>query len=265
MVSDASDFEVGSFTFKYETSSAQLDPVSLEVQKQWSFVLPLEIQKLDSTCRELFGVLLTLQQAEKEGLFDDSETVQVFCDSRAAIWILCRCHSRNEEALHLAQKVVTFLIELQKPFQFSWKRRDHRMIQYADFLSKQYHVENPMKMEFYQRFADFEQYLYLPLHLAFQVSTETDLNLWVSRSEVNFLVLPYHTTFLEIWISFLLKHPEIPWIAVVPQLFCSPKTPKFLAKFRRHKVPYKEVLQDPRFLVTKDALVCSNVDFCYQK
>ena len=265
VVSDASDYEVGSFSFKYETSSAQLDPISLEVEKQWSFVLPPEIPNLDSTCRELFGLLLTLQQAEKDGLFEDAETIQMFCDSRAAIWILCRCKSRKREALHLAHKVLTFLINLKKPFQFSWKRRDHRMIEYADFLSKQYHVENPLLEEFIQRFTAFDSFVYLPIHLAFQVSVETDLASWLIESEVNFLVLPYHSSLLEIWISFLLKTTDFRWVAVVPQLFCSPKTTKFLAKFRKQQVQYTDVLQNPRFLVSKNAWICSNTSFSYQK
>ena len=119
---------------------------------------------------------------------------------------------------------------------------------------------------FSSRFFRFDSFFVVPVHVAFSVTVDfTDLTQYVSTSQINFLVLPYHLVLLEFWLLFLKRfineNPSFRFIAIVPEIYSCAGVSKFLTKYAKFKLLYSQILTEPRWLVSKHGIICSNYDF----
>ena len=259
VVSDASEFEVGGFVPKTEVLLTVAEPVTDHILKSWSVPLPIEYLNTSPVSRELFGILTGLQLALTQHQFDGKKSISIFCDCLPAVFCLISGRSHETRSMNLVRDIHLLLLDTHKPFQFVWKRRDHRLIVPADEFSKTYYRQNPLRARFIRLFPHFEEYHLVPLHKAFKVTPGlTNLKLLLNLTRVNFLVLPYHSSLLRFWIEFLNENPKIRFIAVVPPIYTAGVVTSFVKKYSWSQKLYRKILRNPRFLVTSSAFLCKN-------
>ena len=286
IVSDAGEAETGGFVIQ-EGIRARTTGLCPEDVKDYA-VFDLPKKRLQSSFnRELFGIWKNLDHISTKDFFTKAQAVRVYCDNKGVIFSLINGKANIpktlatlptaqettldpqkelniEDANLMIRKIHALLRKNNKEVQFVWRRRDHRYLRVADALSKQYLNKNPLLPDFLNRFPDPEQLHITGLHKTFRVQPNTsNLNDFIVDNKVNLLVLPHQCELLCCWLKFLAKlsrtQPKAKWYVIVPPIWSTPGIRNFLKEFGKYEMPVKKILTRERFLVKKQAWICSNI------
>ena len=267
LVSDAGEWEIGGYTTKARNFLKLNSLDYSDIVSEFSHPLPTELLGQSSLVREMHGILFGIIQAKQANLFQNHKSVAIFCDNAPVNYCLISGTARSSKrAAFYVRDIWNELLSLDLPFQFLWRRRDHRSIFLADALSKKYLLKNPLLEKFTSLFLNFKLFHVINIETTFQSwSFIPKIDSHFNPMKINFVVLPYHTSALSVWLSRLMvqvdKNKTFKFIALCPPILSCKGVSKFVQHFSCGAALYDHILQRPRFLTVKKAFICSNFKF----